>query len=128
MVDTKQKDAASVIQLLGNRLHVERTKAQEQLRTGLKDSGWASDRETMSLLLSGTKQLLMSDVMEEKLGGLIACPILLSYNEDLAEYMIFRCQQCLEDPEVRVRMAVGDALGTLAQHYGVKVNSRFGIL
>lgn len=123
MVDTAQEDVKSTIQLLGNRLHVERTKAQVRLRRGLEDGGWASDTASMSLILAGTEQLLVSDVMEERLGGLMACPIFLSYNESLAEFVTGRCQQYLEDPEVRVRMAVGDTLGALAQQYGVKVSS-----
>lgn len=116
-----EEEIEGILRDLGSGQHLVRTKAQLALRKGLKTKDWSLQEEIMQDISTRIRTMMMSEVGEEKLGGLMACPIILPYTDNLEELVIQRCKQGLEDPEVRIRMAIGDVLGSMAQNRGVQV-------
>ncbi|CAD7696000.1 unnamed protein product [Ostreobium quekettii] len=113
---------------LGARLHLDRVKAQEQLSRGLDTESWADDPKTQAALVEAVRKLMQSETPECRLGGLQAAGLLLPYvaPSEFDDFVLSGCWDMLEDPEVRIRLAVGDCLGALVKKAGVSVYNRIG--
>lgn len=89
-------------------------------RTAAEDAsknleGWTPELE------SALTRMLLSEVWEERLGGLIGAKVLVKghSSDSFDSYLVEECQRLLEDSEVRVRLAVGECLYELATKHGI---------
>ncbi|KAI7841245.1 hypothetical protein COHA_005082 [Chlorella ohadii] len=124
-------EGASVQELItqaGARVHLERERALgriEELLDGAGATGGVQpDAALVQELCDGARSLLAAPVWEERLGGLRLARLLVQRglaDTAFGEDMIAACQRLLEDPEVRVRWAVGELLRALCQQLGIAV-------
>ncbi|GMH32577.1 hypothetical protein BSKO_00411 [Bryopsis sp. KO-2023] len=125
----RKQEIIGVLDGLGNRLHIERVKAQARMKDGLEEGEWRDDHQLMQLLYSGVEELLVSDEAEKLLGGLLASVVSLEFLDtqySLVDLAVATCRRCLEHEDVRVRMAVGETFGALALRCGVKIYEEVG--
>eukprot|EP00887_Chlorella_sp_A99_P007146 scaffold2.g7146.t1 len=118
--------AAAVARLLGGagqQQHLVRERALTQLQQLLDEPGMADDPALLAALHEGVAALLLSDDWGQRLGALrVAHVLLLRGHPDpaFAALMGQACCDLLEDPEVRVRWAVGEVFRVLAEQEGVE--------
>lgn len=116
---------ADWLRVAGNRTHLQREKALSALESALK-IGSPGDAELQELRHGVFAMVKQEDAWEQRLGGFCIAKVLVQYTEsaDFTDQLIAACLSCLEDTEVRVRLAVGVCLGALAAKEGIRVWER----
>ncbi|GLI70399.1 hypothetical protein VaNZ11_015182 [Volvox africanus] len=112
---------AEVIGLLGDPKHLQREKGLHGLTEILKSGLGAEEQISVE---AGIKGLLAQQPWEKKLGGLMGAMAYVDLAQPgglLLEQLRQAAMGLLEDGEVRVRMAVGDCLKSLAKRQGISV-------
>eukprot|EP00879_Flechtneria_rotunda_P017789 GHRR01018648.1.p1 GENE.GHRR01018648.1~~GHRR01018648.1.p1 ORF type:complete len:558 (+),score=195.68 GHRR01018648.1:134-1807(+) len=108
---------------LGADKHLDRERALRKFQQLINDAGTSA---CLNDLAEGVKELLTSTTWEQKIGGLMGAKVMVEQC-DIAGFddlMIDECLRLLEDNEVRVRLAVGQLMRSLAAKLGVSVLQR----
>eukprot|EP00878_Enallax_costatus_P018771 GHUV01019781.1.p1 GENE.GHUV01019781.1~~GHUV01019781.1.p1 ORF type:complete len:295 (+),score=54.89 GHUV01019781.1:560-1444(+) len=114
-------ELSNVLLRLGADRHLERERALRSFQQCLRDAGGRPD--VLQQLSDVVKSLLTSSKWEQKVGGLMAGKVLVDEANlpDFDNLMVSECLRLLEDSEVRVRLAVGQLLRSLAAKHGVTI-------
>lgn len=113
----------------GSKQHLVRERALSQLEQKLEHATAENSGELVAEAERQGQEMMLSDEWEQRLGGLRLSRLLVASKAESAEFLqalYAACSRLLEDPEVRVRWAVGALLGELSHNYGTDVWEKMG--
>lgn len=117
-------DAESLLQTVGDHIHLKRERSLATFQQAIESNYFQSHPKCLQIVQMGVLSLVASDQWEKRLGGLKVAALLVTAgvgDEPFTDAMIQTCKNLLEDPEVRVRWAVGELLRALCEQHGTIV-------
>ncbi|KAK9823094.1 hypothetical protein WJX72_000228 [[Myrmecia] bisecta] len=115
--------AQPILRGMGHKVALERERAAVKLDQLLSADDSKADVTLQQQLAGAVRDMLDGEDWETRLGALQTAQAMLRHGatDKFGDFILESCQSRLEDEEVRVRLAVGACLRTLAERRGVAV-------